>query len=356
MAPDLTELQTIVRTSPRVSVRGAGSKSTVPMPGATALEIARLSGITEYQPSEFIVTAWAGTPIAEVSRLLAERGQYLPFDPLLAERGATVGGTIAANANGPERYRYGGVRDFIIGARFIDGNGELIRGGGKVVKNAAGFDYPKLMVGSLGQLGALVDATFKVFPRPEAYATLQIDCPSLAAAVALLPRLTNSPYDINAIDLVPGPRAEPSRLHIRIGGLRGGLAQRLDRARALAGGGEVIADDAEEAIWSAARELTWASVGECVVKAPLTPGRIASLDAGLGDAKRRYSVGGNVAWIAIGADRVDDLDAQLRRLGLAGLILTNAAGDPRIGATSTNEFARRVKRALDPRGCFAPFP
>jgi len=148
-------LQSAVRGASRVRVRGAGSKSA---PDETALDLSGLRGIIDYQPNEFIVQAWAGTPVRDVADLLAASGQYLPFDPLLIDSGATLGGTVAANAAGPERFRYGGVRDFLIGCHFIDGRGELLTGGGKVVKNAAGFDYPKLFVGSRGSLGLLNDA------------------------------------------------------------------------------------------------------------------------------------------------------------------------------------------------------
>ncbi len=185
-------LQDAVKTAASVQLTGAGTKSALrPNPDSAVhrLDLAHLSGIIEHQPTEFIIMAWAGTPIAQVQATLAKKGQYLPFDPLLAERGATVGGTVAANASGPERYRYGGVRDFIIGCHFIDGNGELLHGSGRVVKNAAGFDYPKVFVGSMGTLGALVDATCKVFPAPEAYATLAVSCDSLAHALALLPKI-----------------------------------------------------------------------------------------------------------------------------------------------------------------------
>ncbi|MCS6846700.1 MAG: FAD-binding protein, partial [Anaerolineae bacterium] len=231
MSTDLIrELQEAIRSSTHVRPCGATTKLRAPSNGQAVLDMRRLSGVIDYQPTEFVITAWAGTPVAEVQALLAEHGQYLPFDPLLVERGATLGGTVAANACGPERYRYGGVRDFIIGTRFIDGEGNLIRGGGKVVKNAAGFDYPKLMVGSLGRLGALVDMTFKVFPKPEAYATLRVDCASLDIALALLPKLTNCPYDLNAIDLVAGA-ANDVAIFVRVGGLAAGLPQRMDRVR-----------------------------------------------------------------------------------------------------------------------------
>jgi len=358
MTFDLHALQEAVKTSAHVTPRGSGSKSSVAA-SAVTLNLSPYTGIIDYQPSEFIVTAWAGTPIRDLQALLAGRGQYLAFDPLLAERGATVGGTVAANASGPERFRYGGVRDFIIGCRFIDGNGKLLHGGGKVVKNAAGFDYPKLFVGSMGLLGALVDVTFKVFPAPEAYATLRVECRSLDRAIELLPKLTNSPYDINAIDIrvEPGPARpaqpaglQPATLDIRVGGLASGLAQRMDRVRAMCASGEVLTGDAEAAVWRAAREFTWVSEGVHVVKVPVTPAKIPMLDARLEGLARRYSVGGNVAWI--GAPKDHGLDSLLRDQGLSGLTFFAAPGGARIGLRERNLFAERAKRALDPEGKF----
>ncbi|NJN81466.1 MAG: FAD-binding protein, partial [Caldilineaceae bacterium] len=148
---------------------GGGSKPALSTPrDRAALEMRSLTGILEYDPGEYTITALAGTGLSEVQATLAANGQYLPFDPPLADRGATLGGTVAAGLSGPGRVRYGGVRDFLIGVRFVDGRGRLVRGGGKVVKNAAGFDLPKLFVGSLGTLGLLVETTFKVFPQPRA--------------------------------------------------------------------------------------------------------------------------------------------------------------------------------------------
>ncbi|MDX1524203.1 MAG: FAD-binding protein, partial [Anaerolineae bacterium] len=132
----IDQLQEAVRSQPRLLPRGNGSK--VPLatpPGDVAsLHLAELAGVLDYEPGEFTFTALAGTPVSEVNRLLAEHGQYLPFDPPLVKRGATLGGVVAAGTSGPLRYRYGGVRDFLIGVRVVDGRGQLVRAGGKVVK------------------------------------------------------------------------------------------------------------------------------------------------------------------------------------------------------------------------------
>lgn len=348
MASDIQRLQEDVRENARLLPRGACTKTALHGDTVKPLSMAGFNGVIDYQPSEFVITAWAGTPVNDLVQLLAERGQYLPFDPLLVKHGATLGGTVAANACGAERYRYGGVRDFLIGTHFIDGNGDLLSGGGKVVKNAAGFDYPKLMAGSMGRMGILVDVTFKVFPKPESYNSLRVSCATLQDALAVLPKLTNCPYDLNAIEIVSQPAGV--EMQVRVGGLAGGLPARMDRVRALCGAGEVIAGDVEAALWDEARELTWAG-GLPVVRVPITPSRIAELDTMLGDIQRRYSAGGNVAWIA--ASDLSSIDATLKQVNLQGLVLLNApAGDPRLGVWQSNPFADRVKRALDPLNKF----
>ena len=136
------ELAEAVKSAPRVIAVGAGTKPRLARLADNAVRIstAKLRGIVEYEPSEFTFTALAGTPVREVAAVLAERGQYLPFDPLFAAAGATLGGTVASGVSGPGRFRFGGLRDFILGVRFVDGGGRLMRLGGKVVKNAAGFD------------------------------------------------------------------------------------------------------------------------------------------------------------------------------------------------------------------------
>ena len=166
----IAEVQAAVRAAPpgnRILARGRGTKPPLSTPpeGAVALDVSGLSGISEYEPGEFTFTALAGTPISEIAAALAEHGQFLPFDPPLVEAGATLGGTVAAGLSGPGRYRYGGVRDFILGVRYVDGAGEVVRTGGKVVKNAAGFDISKLMVGSLGAFGSPGRAELQSLPE-----------------------------------------------------------------------------------------------------------------------------------------------------------------------------------------------
>jgi glycolate oxidase FAD binding subunit len=367
---NLEEVQAAVKAYPCLLPRGGGSKPALSTPpeAVPSLELSGLTGVLEYDPAEYTFTALAGTPVAEVERLLAERGQYLPCDPILAQRGATLGGTVAAGVNGPGRQRYGGVRDFLLEVRFVDGEGKLVRGGGKVVKNAAGFDLPKLMVGSLGRLGVLVELTFKVFPAPQAYATLKLDYPHLEIALTDIYRLATSSLELHALDLEPAGESSKGRswtLWVRLGGLSEALPARLERMRefllAPKGGAlaaEVIEAPAEGLLWQAVKELAWVPAGASLVKIPLTPKRIPTLEAQLKGvaARRRYSAGGNLVWLAWPVSVADQwavkLDTLLAGLDLSGLVLLGPPGVTRLGVNPGAPFARRVKQALDPGARF----
>ena len=364
MTPDLTasifhpstavEIQEIVRHNRRISVRGGGSKPALSTPPADGLllDLSGLAGLVEYEPAEFTFTAQAGTPIAEIQAVLAQEGQYLPFDPPLAAAGATLGGVIAAGTSGAGRVRYGGVRDFLIGTRFVDGRGELLRGGGKVVKNAAGFDYPKLFVGSLGRLGILTEVTFKVFPEPPAYATLAIDCADLPAALGHITSLNRSKFDINGLDFAPSGAGW--RVWVRLGGFAAALDERMIALSQQVGGGEILSGETDASFWQDGNRFDWLTADAALVKVPVTPGRVAGLEKALpSTAARRYSVGGNLLWL--GWEKpVAELDSLLAGHGLSGLLLRGTAGQPWLGKRPGNAFLVRVKTALDPDGKFGP--
>jgi glycolate oxidase FAD binding subunit len=354
----IDEVRGAVRDHARVRVRGAGTKTALrggPHEDGAVIDVGALSGLVEYDPGEFTFTALGATPLAVVQRELARHGQTLPFDPPLVDRGATLAGTLAAGLSGPGRYRFGGVRDFVLGVRFVDGRGRLVAGGGKVVKNAAGFDLPKLMAGSLGRLGIVVEATFKVFPRPEAHATVRRAARDIAEAIALIVRLSRSPFDLHALDIVVDPGGS-IQVDARLAGLPDALPARLDALRAELDGDIVLAGDDDRA-WQEAREFAWVPESATLVKVPLTPSRVARAEAvwASGCPARRYGAGGQVAWLAW-QNGMADLDAILRELGLTGLVVLSPApiAAPLLGHVEEDPFADRVKRAIDPDNRFGP--
>jgi glycolate oxidase FAD binding subunit len=163
-----------------------------------AISTERLNGILEYAPDDMTVTVQAGLTLAALQSALATRGQRLALDAPLAER-ATLGGLIATNGYGPRRTRHGTLRDLILGASFVRADGVLVRGGGKVVKNVAGFDVPKLLVGSLGTLGCIATATFRLHPLPEAERYVAVRCGNASDLRALCVALIEAQLEPAAV-------------------------------------------------------------------------------------------------------------------------------------------------------------
>lgn len=303
----LTELRDAVLSAPRVIAVGAETKPRLSAVEAVKISMRSLSGITEYEPSEFTFTALAGTPVREIIAALDAKGQYLPFDPMLVDAGSTIGGVVASGLSGPGRFRYGGVRDFILGVRFVDGMGRLLRLGGKVVKNAAGFDVPKFLVGSLGRFGVIGEVTFKVFPKPESTLTLQ-----LPFSAEKMTKLGNSRFEVGALDVPPGGETMLVRL--------AGPAKALE-ALAKEIGGEII----DNAVWREIRETPWN------FKTDLTLDQIADFKTA------QVSCGGNVAF---------SITPPPRGLTLRGDSPLWIGGRPRFAIEAA------VKQALDPQNRF----
>ncbi|MBK8050864.1 MAG: FAD-binding protein [Anaerolineales bacterium] len=350
-------VQEAVAEGGRLLPRGGGTKpATGAPPGAAAmLDLKRLTGILEYEPGEYVFTALAGTPLAEIQAELATHGQYLPFDPPLVEAGATLGGTIAAGLSGSGRQRYGGLRDFLIGARFVDGQGRLVRSGGKVVKNAAGFDLHKLLIGSLGRLAVLVEASFKVFPQPPAYATLRLQPASIEAALALMARLGAAKFDLEAIDIVANDAGNPHLL-LRLGGLETTLLARMNAMSEWIGRGEILRGDEEARLWRETREFGWLPNHWQLAKAPVTPEQIPALERWLAarGAATRYISAGNLAWIGWPGGW-EELSEGLRTLRLGAVTIVGTPGSLWLGTPGNMAMIARMKQALDPAGHFLDF-
>lgn len=179
-------------------IRGGGSKEFFgERLHGELLSTAGLGGITSYEPSELVVTVRAGTPLAELESVLAERGQCLPFEPPHFGPGATVGGMVAAGLSGPARASVGAVRDYVLGLTLLNGRGELLIFGGQVMKNVAGYDVSRLMVGAWGTLGLIVEVSLKVLPVAPAEATLKFEL-TQAQALERLNAWGGQPLPLNA--------------------------------------------------------------------------------------------------------------------------------------------------------------
>ncbi len=341
----VAELAEAVRSAPRVIPSGGGTKPRLAREGEEfyRLSTAKLSGITEYEPSEFTFTALAGTPLKVIAAALAERGQYLPFDPVLLKAGATLGGTIAAGISGPGRFRFGGVRDFILGVRFVDGGGRLLRMGGKVVKNAAGFDLPKFFVGSAGRFGIVAEASFKVFPRPPGWRTLRLEAPDVATKGRLLMELARGRWEIDALD---APVEEPA-VYARLGGVNEALDP-LAMELLTRWNGAALTSGEAEFLWQTVTEFRWAHSGGPLVKVALVAAQVEEFLAMVRaqpEARGWVSGGGNTGYLSVPAG------SPLPKLAWPAVML-RGDGPLWLGPTRRFEIMQRVKAALDPQDRF----
>lgn len=326
---------------------GARTKPALSAVDSELIDMTGLSGILEYQPSEFTFTALAGTPLAEINADLEKNGQYLTFDPPLVDAGATLGGTLAAGLSGPGAYRFGSIRDFVLGIEFVDGEAkDLLRAGGKVVKNAAGWDLPKFFAGSYGRFGILTELTFKVFPCPPASATISWPVESIEAGVGLTQELSRGPWDLDALEM----DADPLAVFVRLRGQPAAAEARIARLLEAHPGGSQIDGDP---FWKNRAQFGWADPAHALIKVPITPKWIASLDAALDSARARrvYGLGGNLAWIS--HDDVDEIDSILRKLDLRGAAIR---GSNRIllGKTDQPAVLASLANVLAPNSAFPP--
>ncbi|MGB9092648.1 MAG: glycolate oxidase subunit GlcE [Gallionella sp.] len=224
-----------------LSISGSGSKAFLGNPvQGQAIDVAGHRGIVEYDPRELVLTARSGTPLDEIEAALAEANQMLAFEPPHFGPGATLGGTIACGLSGPRRPYSGSARDFVLGCRMLNGRGEILRFGGQVMKNVAGYDVSRLMAGAHGTLGIMLDTSLKVLPRPAASITVTRVC-NAEGAISSMSALLRKPYPVD------GACFHGEQLYIRISG----SAQAVQEARSKIAGDNV---DYADAFWDALRE------------------------------------------------------------------------------------------------------
>ena len=370
-------MEAAARRTP-LAIAGGNTKADVGRPAQTdaTLSSAALTGITLYVPAELVIAARAGTPLSEVVATLAEKGQELPFEPpdyraLLGSSGEpTIGAIAAANLSGPRRIMAGAARDSLIGVRLVNGRGEAVKSGGRVMKNVTGLDLVKLMAGSWGTLGFLTEVTFKVLPKPERIATLVLSGLDDARTVEALCAAVASPYEVTGAAHLPASLDGEARALVRIEGFSFSVDYRLGELRRLLkgfGAAEVMEGEAAAALWRSVRD--GALVAEPreravwrVSTAPTDGPRVAAQLSAL-DARWHYDWSGGLLWIACDASGDAGawaVRAAARRVG-GHATLIRAPAEVRASLDVFEplpeplmRITRDIKIAFDPAGVLNP--
>jgi glycolate oxidase FAD binding subunit len=342
-----------------LDIRGGGTKAFYgePSRGGEALSLHELRGISSYEPSELVVTARAGTPLAELEAALADKGQCLAFEPpRFAQTGAvggtvggTVGGMVAAGLAGPARAAVGGVRDFVLGATMLSGRAEVLSFGGQVMKNVAGYDVSRLLAGSLGILGPILEVSLKVLPKPPATATLRFDIEE-AEALKRLAAWGGEPLPLNA------SAWWEHTLVVRLSGAAAAV-----QAAASKLGGEVVEPALAEAFWRGLRDhrdeffvaAEQATQGQASLWRLSVPATTPPLKL---PGEQLVEWGGAQRWLCTGAPAAAVREAAAAVGGHATLFRARdkSAGVFAPLAPPLMRIHRELKRAFDPAGIFNP--
>ncbi|WGH80322.1 FAD-binding protein [Jannaschia ovalis] len=348
-----------------VAVRGGATRH---HPGdGEALSTAGLSGITLYEPGALTLVARAGTPMAEIEAALAAENQRLPFEPmdyrtLLGTEGApTIGGAVAMNVSGPRRVQAGACRDSLIGVRFVDGTGTVVKNGGRVMKNVTGYDLVKLLAGSRGSLGVLTEVAFKVLPAAEDAACVLVAGLDLPQAVAAMSRALGSPYEVSGAAHVPvGLDGAPVTM-LRVEGLAASVAYRAGALRDLMapfGPAEIETRSGAEGGpgvqtgWAWIRDAAmFAGTDEDVWRIHCRPSHAAELAARTGSDRLLLDWGGGLIWVGLPAGT--DLRARLADFaGHATRMRGEGPGARPQQPAPVAALEGAIREKFDPKGLF----
>ena len=329
-------------------LRGGGTKDWYGQQlDGEVLDTRAYAGIIDYEPTELVITARCGTPLAEIEAALAARKQMLAFEPPHFGPGATVGGVVASALSGPRRASAGALRDFVLGAVLMDGHGERLAFGGQVMKNVAGYDVSRLLAGSMGTLGLILEVSLKVLPLPLREATLRLACAEIAA-LRLLNEWAGQPLPISASCWHDGV------LSVRLSGAEAAVSAALQSL-----GGELLAPDDAAAFWLSLREQThafFAGAGS-LWRLSLPPHASAVILKG----RQLVEWGGAQRWLKLDGD-ADAAGGQRIRQAVAALgghATLFRGGDKAIGvfhplAPAVEKIHQRLRQAFDPAGIFNP--
>lgn len=321
-------------------LRGSGSKDFYGEScRGEVLELAPWSGIVDYEPSELVITARCGTALADIERTLADHAQFLPFEPPQFGPGTTLGGVVAAGLSGPRRMYAGAARDFVLGTRLLTGAGELLRFGGQVMKNVAGFDLSRLLCGSLGILGVITEVSLKVLPLPRAEASVRLEL-GAAEAIERFNRWAGQPLPLSGASWWQGQAV------VRLSG-----AEPAVRAARGEIGGELLEDTHARAWWEDLRHCRHALFASQVVWRMSVPATSAMLDL---PGSPLIDWGGALRWYA--ETEGDQARATAVAAGGTALCWKGPASVPRFHPLNAAVAAlhRELKARFDPQGIFNP--
>ena len=335
-------IQDRVRAGRPLRIRGGGAKDWYGgQPESEILDVRGHAGIVDYEPTELVITARCGTPLADIEAALAERHQMLAFEPPHFGPGATVGGAVASGLSGPRRATSGAVRDFVLGARLLDGKGEVLAFGGRVMKNVAGYDVSRMLAGSLGTLGVILEVSLKVLPRPVAESTLRFELDEIEA-IRRLNEWGGRPLPLSGSWWCGGVLA------LRLSGAEAAV----NAARRLLGG-EALQD--ADAFWADVREqrLPFFAGDEALwrLSLPSTTGVIMPGNA------QAIEWGGAQRWLRAGSDAATAQAIRHAAQACGGHATLFRGGDKAVGvfqplAPALDAIQRRMQDAFDPQRIF----
>ena len=363
---DLREMIADAVASKRpLELMGAGTKRGIgrPMQTGATLDLSGFSGLQLYEPEELILEAGAATPMADIEKAVAAKGQQLAFEP---PGGGTMGGMVACNLSGPRRIKAGAARDHVLGMRGVTGRGDAFKAGARVMKNVTGYDLPKLLTGSYGTLAALTSVTIKVLPRPETEESLVIAGLDDAAAVRAMSLALQSPCEVSGAAHLPC--AAPMTL-LRLEGIAPSVAYRCGKLAALLnefGTADTLPETQSKRQWQTIREVSPLAPRpeRCLWRisvAPTDGPRVAAQIAASADARWFYDWGGGLVWLDVPS--TDDAAAALVRGAVApGHATLIRAPDPvRLAVpvfqpqeAALAALSARIKQAFDPAQILNP--
>ncbi len=334
-----------------------------------ALDVSGISGITRYEPGSLTLEARAGTSMKEIEAALAAENQMLAFEPmdhrtLMASKGEpTIGGIVACNVSGPRRFMIGACRDFLLGVRFVDGQGRIIKNGGRVMKNVTGLDITKLTCGAYGTLGVLTEVALKVLPCPEHGVTLQFDGLDEAAAVRLFCKAVRTPYEVSGAAWQNGVAV------LRIEGLSTQVDYRLSKLQAYFSdhAQSTLEGDAHNDLWASIRDVhafsgSKDSIWKVSLKATDAPALIAAAKGRL-NATTIMDHGGALVWLAVPSASPNQAEVIRNLIPVGSGYATLIRGD---GALRTAvpvfqplhprlaQITEELRRQFDPMGILNP--